>query len=129
MWILRYHLLTPKHYNKVSRLCQKHGFKTRTHSPVLYAKASIKHLTQKNSFRSLSREYAVSHITLHSFFSIAKNSDLLSEIFHVFLEWGIVLFIGDMRHINIGLLENNPEIYELTKVEIESMMKSLTLNS
>lgn len=57
MWILRYHLIQTKDYNKISRICKKYGFIPKQHSSIIYAKAVVKHATQKTSWRALKNEF------------------------------------------------------------------------
>ncbi len=125
MWILRFHLLQPKDYNKIDRICKKYGFVSRTHSPIIYSKASIKYATQKHSWRSLSGEFHIDHAALAKFFTSAKDSGLLQEIFHIFLERRIALYIGEKRSISGEQLDNSQEIFELTQAEILTILSRL----
>jgi len=67
MWIIRFHLLQTKHYNKINRISKKYGFVTRKHSTLVFSKALVLHLTQKTSWRTLGREFGVDHILLYRF--------------------------------------------------------------
>ncbi len=124
MWILRFHLLQTKDYNKIARICKKYGFLPRQNSPIIFAKASIIHMTQKTSWRLIARELGVSHISLYNFHEQSQKTPLLEEIFHVFISRRIALYIGDMRHIARGYLDNNKEIIALTKKELLAMLSS-----
>lgn len=125
MWILRFHLLKPKDYNKVNRICHKYGFFPRKYACIIFAKASVKHITQKISWRTLAREFGIDHIQLYKFYENAQKSSMLSEIFHVFLESRSALYIGDIRHINNDFLDNNQDIIDLTQRTFESIVKPL----
>lgn len=122
MWILRFHLLSSKDYNKLGRICQKYGFVSRTHSVTVYAKASVKYMTGKYSWRTLSREFHIDHSALSKFYTFSRESGLLEEIFHVFLESRIALYIGDTQSISTYDLDHSQEIYELTQKQIVSMI-------
>lgn len=122
MWILRFHLLQPKDYNRVTRMCAKYGFISRSHSPLQYAKASIKYATQQTSWRTLSHEFHIDHAALARFYESAKKSGLLGEIFHIFVERKVALYIGTKSNILAGELDNSEEIYLLTRREMESML-------
>ncbi len=124
MWILRFHLLQTKDYNKISRICKKYGFMPRQNSPIIFAKASIMHMTQKISWRTIAREFGVSYISLYNFHEQAQKTLMLEEIFHVFIDRRITLYIGDIKHIERGYLDNNEEILKLTKKELLSMLKT-----
>lgn len=110
MWILRFHLLQPKDYNKIERVCKKHGFVSRTHSSLVYCKACVKHTTQKDSWRSLSREFHIDHAALAKFYTQAKYSGLLREIFHIFIDRKIALYIGQNKTITSEELDNSRKI-------------------
>jgi hypothetical protein len=122
MWIIRFHLLQTKHYNKIARACKKHGFMPRKIAPTVFAKACLLHCTQKTSWRALGREFWVDHILLYRFHQLARGSDLLEEIIHTFLEWRIALYIGDIKEIDISTLDNSSEIFNLTKKQFESIL-------
>ena len=122
MWILRFHLLKTKQYNKINRICKKYGFITRSHSSITYAKASVKHMTQKTSWRTLAREYGVDHNSLYKFHNLSKNTPMLEEILHVFSDARIALYIGDMKHIDTHYLDNAQEVLDLTNRRLKSML-------
>lgn len=121
MWIIRFHLLQTKHYNKINRICKKYGFSPRKTSCLVFAKASLLHITQKTSWRALGRKFGVDHILLYRFHETAQKSQLLEEIIHVFLESRTSLYIGNIRQIDITTLDNSSELYNLTKWEFESI--------
>jgi len=125
MWIIRFHLLQTKHYNKINRIFKKYGFVPRKASALTFAKASLLHHTQKISWRSLARQFWVDHSALFRFDEYARENAMHKEIFHVFFVAQTCLFIGDNRVINIQTLDNNQEIYNLTKVELESILDSI----
>mgnify|MGYP000574930995 CR=1 FL=1 len=122
MWIIRFHLLQSKHYNKINRICKKYGFVTRKHTPLVFSKALVLHITQKTSWRTLGREFGVDHILLYRFHDFASKSDMLREILHVFLESRSALNIGNTKQINSDTLNNSSEIYDLTKSRFESII-------
>lgn len=122
MWIIRFHLLQPKHYNKINRICKKYGFVTRKHTPLVFSKALLLHATQKTSWRSLGREFGLDHILLYRFHEFSSQSDMLREILHVFLESRSALYIGDIKQISIDTLNNSNELYDLTKSRFESII-------
>lgn len=122
MWIIRFHLLQTKHYNKIHRICKKYGFITRKISPLVYSKALLLHTTQKTSWRTLGNQFWVDHILLYRFSDFSCRSDMYREILHVFLESRSALYIGDSRQVHIESLNNSSEIYNLTKREFESML-------
>jgi len=97
MWIIRFHLLETKHYNKVTRIFKKYGFVPKKLSPIILSKACILHHTQRVSWRLLSRKFSVDHTTLYRFDGQAKNSDMLREIFHVFIDARVALYVGDFK--------------------------------
>jgi len=129
MWILRFHLLQTKDYNKIHRICKKYGFITRIHSPIVFTKAYIKYITQKISWRSLGREFWVDHAGLHKFYDFVEKNNLQSEIFHVFLESRAAVYIGGNRSFTIEELDNSLKIYSLTQKEFESILRTLKNNS
>jgi hypothetical protein len=122
MWILRFHLLKSKDYNKISRICKKYGFVTRIHSPVVFAKAYIKYTTQKTSWRALSREFGIDYGQLHRFHDFVKFNHLEQQIFHVFLETRSALFIGNSRQFEVQLLDHSQEILALTQKQFASIL-------
>jgi hypothetical protein len=122
MWIIRFHLLQTKHYNKITRTCKKHGFIPRKIAPTVFAKACLLHCTQKTSWRALGREFWVDHILLYRFYNSASNTGLLEEIIHIFFESHAALYIGDLKQINIGALDNSSEIYDLTMRQLSSIL-------
>jgi len=122
MWIIRFHLLGTKHYNKIQRICKKYGFSPRKASPIVFAKATVLHSTQKTSWRALGREFHIDHILLYRFYELSRESEMMREIFHVFLQSRSALYIGDTKSISIAHLDNSSEIYDLTKREFESML-------
>ena len=122
MWILRFHLLQTKDYNKIARICKKYGFLPRQHSPVIFAKALLLYATQKKSWRMIGRELGVNHIWLYKFYEFSKESDCLREIFHVFIDARIALYVGDKKHIEREFLDNSEEVLELTKGVLRNML-------
>lgn len=125
MWILRFHLLQSKDYNKIERVCKKYGFISRSHSPIVYCKACIKYTTQKYSWRTLSKEFHIDHAALAKFYTQAKYSGLLQEIFHIFTDRKIALYIGKNKSITSEELDNSKEILELTQQEIMTILSRL----
>ncbi|MDA9129122.1 hypothetical protein N9J72_01430 [Candidatus Gracilibacteria bacterium] len=123
MWILRFHLLQTKDYNKIARICKKYGFSPRQHSPIVFAKGLIIHETQKKSWRMIGRELGVNHIGLYKFHELARNSECLREIFHVFIESRMALYVGDNKHVEKDFLDNSREVLELTCRELGSIVK------
>lgn len=122
MWILRPHLLRSKDYNKLSRIFQKYGFKTRSHSPTVYAKALMKRVTLGTSWRSLESEFHIHHSALLRFYEYARESGMLREIFHTLIERRICLYIGQRQHISAADLDSSEEILQLTQAEFESIL-------
>ena len=123
LWILRFHLLTSKDYNKIARICKKHGFLPRQHSPVIFAKAVMLHATQKKSWRMISRELGVNHIWLYKFYELSRKSECCSEIFHVFINSRVALYVGNMKHIEKDFLDNSDELLELTLEQLAGIVK------
>ncbi|MCD5375381.1 hypothetical protein LR010_02960 [Candidatus Gracilibacteria bacterium] len=122
MWIIRFHLLQTKHYNKIVRTCKRHGFFPRKIAPTVFAKACLLHCTQKTSWRALGREFHVDHILLYRFYTSASKTELLEEILHIFLESRIALNIGEAKQVNISQLDNSSEIYDLTMQQLPSIL-------
>jgi len=125
MWIIRFHLLQPKHYNKISRIYKKYGFSPRSIPAIIFAKASILHHTQKTSWRTIGKQLGADHVNLYRFDVLARKSWMLREIFHIFWEARIALYIGDNKVIDRRDLNNSSIIYDLTKSEFESIFKWL----
>lgn len=125
MWILRFHLLESKDYNKITRICKKYGFSARKISPILLAKASVRHMTQTVSWRALAQEYCVSHLALYQFFEQARHTELLQEIFHVFIDRGISLYIGEKKHISPEDLTNITPLQVLTREQLVTILSRL----
>lgn len=125
MWIIRFHLLQSKDYNKIQRICKKYGFVPRKTSQIVFAKASLLHHTQKKSWRSLASQFAIDHAALYRFDKFSKTSPMLEEIFHVFLDSKIALYIGDNKTIDTYTLNNSEDIYILTKKQFKSMLASI----
>ncbi len=125
MWIIRFHLLESKHYNKMNRIYKKYGFLPRRASPVSFAKASLLHHTQKISWRAISRQVSVDHSSLYRFDEFAREHSMHREIFHVFLESKSALYIGKNRVIDMQTLDNSQQIYDLTKAELESILERI----
>ena len=103
-------------------MCKKHGFIPRKIAPVVFAKASLLHCTQKTSWRALGREFWVDHILLYRFYEHSRESKMLEEILHTFLNSKTALYIGDTKSIDITTLDNSQEIYDLTQKQFESML-------
>jgi len=122
MWIIRFHLLETKHYNKISRIYKKYDFVPRKISSLVFAKACILHHTQKTSWRALGRQFWADHTALYRFDDFAMKSGMLWEIFHVFSGAKVALFIGNNKTVDIDTLGNSDEISVLTHNEFESML-------
>jgi len=48
---------------------------------------------------------------------------MIEEIFHVFLESKTALYIGDLKHVNIEVLNNSAEISDLTQQAFQSILQ------
>ncbi len=82
-------------------------------------------MTQKTSWRALSREFWIDYGQLHKFYDFLKNNQIEDQIFHVFLETRSALYIGNSRQFNITSLDHSEEILTLTKKQFASILKWL----
>jgi len=125
MWIIRFHLLEPKHYNKIGRIYKKYAFSPRSISWIVFAKSSLLHHTQKTSWRAIWKQFWVDHASLYRFDISARESWMLREIFHMFFESWVALYIGNKKTVSIQDLHNSDEIYDLTKEQFKSIFQWL----
>ena len=122
MWIIRFHLLQTKHYNKINRICKRYDFIPRKFSPLVFSKASLLHYTQKISWRALGRKFDLDHAALYRFNQTAKETDMLQEIFQVFLEAKVAIFVGEDKNFEIWDLHTNPYFYKLTEKQFQNLL-------
>jgi len=122
MWIICWWNLETNDYNFVARELKKNGFIPRKVAPMVFIKASILHICEKRSWRNIASELGCEHIYLYNFYQNFKNTDNLKTIFHRFIDKRVLLYIGEKKHFNRDFLNNNPELIQLTKQALASMM-------
>lgn len=119
MWIIRFQNLKTKDYNYINRKLANLWFYTRKLSWVLLIKASIYHIIEKKSWRSISCKLWVNHIQLFKFYSHYNNTLEFKEIFHYLSDNKVLAYIPDNKSFNLSDLDNNEEFIKLTKKQIE----------
>lgn len=123
MWIVRFHKLQTKDYNKITRLIKKSWFTTRRIAPIIYGKSLVRHVIQKRSLRNVVGEFSISHIALHKFIHFIQDKKEYEKIFHVFLEARTILYIDNPRSFTQHDLDNSEEIYILTTEVLKSILQ------
>lgn len=107
MWLIRFHLIETRDYNRVERFCYAVGFAPRKLSSMMLVKWLLLHVFQKKSWRQIGKELGTAHIPLYNFALQFESSSELHTLLEYCIERRIVLWIGDEWHISREYLESD----------------------
>lgn len=119
MWIIRFQNIKSRDYNFISRLLKKSWFITKKIPEIVLVKWIIIHIFQKKSWRYIANSFWISHFALFNFFNFIKDREELNNILNEFIDRRILLYINENKQFTNSDLDNNEEILELTKRELE----------
>lgn len=122
MWIIRFHLIKPAHYNLVARYCKKQWFFPRRIPSIIFVKSFISHVLEKKSWRTISSQYNLHHIQLYNFYIKHKNNQDFQKILHTFAKARIIVFIEEKNQFNNHELDNSSELLKLTLKELDIIL-------
>ena len=120
MWIIRLNYITTREYNLIARTFKKIGFFPKRIPPIVFIKSLFFHYLQKKSWRNISNNLNCNYIALYNFYSKYWKSEKIKEIFQIFWDRNIIIFIGNTLNFSNNNL-NNDFFRKLTKSEIEKL--------
>lgn len=111
MWLIRFHLIETRDYNRVERFCHVVDFSPRKLSGMVLVKGILLHVFQRKSWRQIGKELGVAHIPLYNFYTQFHTTESLHDLIIYFIERRIILSLLDERHVTREYLETD-EIVE-----------------
>lgn len=94
MWILAFHQLETKDYNKISRLFKSHEVWTVKYSSMLLAKALTEYSCQRTSWRKISNKYNITHSSIYQIYNKSCFTSMIYEVLDYFVEREIIYFVN-----------------------------------
>lgn len=126
MWLTRFHLIEPRDYNRISRMCERSGFVAKKFSPLLLAKGIVLHTFSKKPWRRVATELGVPHIPIYHLYQELESSGDLHTLLIYFIERRIVLFVESERHITREMLATE-DIISGSLLELGKMFEVIEL--
>lgn len=121
MWLTRFHLIEPRDYNRISRMCERSGFVAKKFSPLVLVKGILLHIFMKKSWRAIASELGVPHIAIYHLYQSLEGTSEMREILEYAITRRIVLYARDDRHITREILESE-EIVRESMTELERIL-------
>ena len=121
MWLIRFHLIEPRDYNRISRMCERSGFIAKKFSPLVLVKGILLHIFAKKSWRAISQELGVPHIPIYNLYRELEGTPELREILEYVIMRRIVLFTSDERYITREMLDSE----EIIRGSLEELQRIL----
>ena len=104
MWLLRWHLIETRDYNKIERIVSRAGYGHKNYSSMLLVKWILLHTLQNKSWRLVAWELRTSHVPLYQFSVHMKWTTEFRDIISYLISRRIVLYVSHERHITTDIL-------------------------
>ncbi|MFZ2255858.1 MAG: hypothetical protein WAW59_08400 [Patescibacteria group bacterium] len=95
MWLLRFHLVETRDYNKIDRIVARTGYISHNLSTMVLVKGILLHVLQKKSWRQAGAELKVSYTALYQFAQFFESREEKKELLSYLIERKIALYIAN----------------------------------
>ncbi len=120
MWLIRFHLVETRDYNKIDRLLKNLDGIPQRVSSMLLIKWTIIHLLEKKSWRRIAEQLSIPYLTLYYFFNKIKATQVFRDILLYLIDRRILLCIWEEKNITNHYLQGDA-IIEISKNELETL--------
>ena len=126
MWLIRFHLIETRDYNRLERFCRAVHFAPKKFSAMVLMKGILLYVFQKKSWRQVGSELNIPHLPIYNFYSQIQYTREFRELLIYFIERRIALSLLSEKTITREYLKMD-DVVERSREELEILLSTLSL--
>ena len=100
MWLIHFHKIQTKDYNRIKKIFLDHNIYLKSLSPTLISKCLLEHYCQKRSWRKISEKYGIHYSKLYQKNIKIQKTWIIHHVFTYLILEEILIYYNDSSHIN-----------------------------
>lgn len=100
MWLIHFHKIQTKDYNRIKKIFLEHNIYLKNLSPTLVSKCLLEHYCQKRSWRKISEKYGIHYSKIYQINIKIQKTWVIYHVFEYLVWKEILIYYNNVSNTN-----------------------------